>query len=313
MVALNDLTWPHLVPSKRSQSSLKSSPSRDSVKEAVLGVETQQAPQRRVTSDEGQACTESFPCFSPDCVGIQSRARSHTVAIKDHDTSSHKVTKFRTEDGTEDLPRTKALLPTQPEGSTGDFALSQFPASLVVRRVILAADNDLDNLQFIPHTPISLLRYAFASRVSFNTSVEDLVQSNPDTPIGDEMAPPMKQRSFNVGTPAMDHGQTPRIKISPPSITKDGKKPLRSRSNFSDPFEAPPTFLGWDKRAARSSKSQSERSSPMVTAPETPRTARHPNCSDASHDGPAVGGTRSRSMFSDPFEPVPSSRKQAPW
>jgi hypothetical protein len=156
MVALKDLTWPHLVPSKRSQSSLKSSPSRDSVKEAVLDVETQQAPQRRVTSGEGQTRTESFPCFSPDCVGIQSRARSHTVAINDHDTSSHKVTKFRTQDGTEDLPRTIALLPTQPEGSTGDFALSQFPASLVVRRVILAADNDLASSVHSTHADQSI-------------------------------------------------------------------------------------------------------------------------------------------------------------
>jgi len=188
MVALKRLTWPHLVPSKRSQSSLKSSTSRDSVKEAVLDVETQQKPQHRVTSDEDQTRTEYCPCFSPDCIGIQSQARSYTVAIKDHATSSHKITKFWT-----DLPAERLSTP----------------------------------------------------------AFRDLVQSNPDTPIGGEMAPPMKQRSFNVGTLAMDHGQTPRIKISPPSIPSDGKKPLRWRSNLPDLFEAPPTFLGWDKLKVR--------------------------------------------------------------
>jgi hypothetical protein len=179
-----------------------------------------------------------------------------------------------------------ARLPTPPEGSGEDIGLDfnpHLPPSPIAWTLEGACD--LDNLPPIPDSPLAIAQLEFGNRASFNTEFRDLIQEEPDTPIGGipaaALAPPKERRSFNVGALAikgksyftryyvsrsgseqcLDGVMSPRVRIIGPSdastehFARKGSRALMARSNFSDPFQ---------KRA------------------ET---------SDLSHDGPGLGGT----------------------
>ncbi len=98
-----------------------------------------------------------------------------------------------------------------------------------------------DNLP-IPNTALGIMQLQFSSQESFNTGVRDLVQENPDTPIGGGHASPLKQ-SFNVDALNIDIGCyecKPRLNpltLDTSSSRKDAsKKPLQLRTNHSEDY-----------------------------------------------------------------------------
>ncbi|KAG4441325.1 hypothetical protein IFR05_003188 [Cadophora sp. M221] len=144
-------------------------------------------------------------------------------------------------------------------------------------------------------TPLSFYKLDPASTVTFNTSVRDLIQEAPDSPIGGQPAAPMDDRA--VGTMAVQG----KSLASPPPMMK---KPLRSRSNYSDSVPDPSRrnqhsnepFAALENTAIapRVGTPQSEASMAMVTAPDTPifgRRNEYSDMSDIAFDGSPGSGT----------------------
>ena len=103
--------------------------------------------------------------------------------------------------------------------------MPQFPPSPVAFAVNAAA-GDLDKLPPLPETPLEFSQFEFGNRASFNSSVRDLIQEDPDMPIGGQVAAPMKKRFFNVGNLAghsRDSSDTPSFEfMSPPRRISQG-------------------------------------------------------------------------------------------
>jgi hypothetical protein len=194
-------------------------------------------------------------------------------------------------------------LPTFPKrvgGDIGQELVEPFRPSGLGRAVDSAAD-DIEDLPPIPDTPSGYARFGFISRESFNTAVQDLVQQSPDTPIGGDGAALMK-RSFNVGMLATNGSSTyldtPQFEISsPPNVLEyDGeKKALRTRSNFSDPFQE-----SYEPEARIHTGPSSP---PMFTAPQSPKADRANIRTSFSLDGPGRGGMEIRDFAQQPDFP----------
>ncbi|KAK0100299.1 hypothetical protein ONS96_007580 [Cadophora gregata f. sp. sojae] len=138
-----------------------------------------------------------------------------------------------------------------------------------------------------PGTLATLYQLDPSSTATFNTSVRDLIQEAPDSPIGGDCVEPM-DHDRTVGTMVVrgkDHLNTPKTT----SALQNTNKPLRSRSNYSESSAGPsrkeePITLSHKPFAnsERPATPQSEKSIPMVTAPDTPLFGRRNEFSDIS-------------------------------
>ena len=156
-----------------------------------------------------------------------------------------------------------------------------------------AAADALEELSSLPDSSLGLSRLELSSRpsfASFDTSVRDLIQSRPDSPIGGQEAAPMvikPKRSFNVGTLVIAQGRIlPRIKVSCTDgenfLGDDMNKLSNVRSTTSESQDMYGT--GIENRPPRSAMLQqtSDTSPPMITAPESPRSYRYTDSCDVS-------------------------------
>ena len=333
MVALRGLGWPHLISINRSQTfqSFPSTPASpisqpSSVSDLVLQIEAAQESSHRRSMDGDRSRTPTFRSFSPHCTELHCRTPSPAQTVKEirgRKPSHREATLLPTtippklsqleEEG---ILRAYSNLPSPPEGSGEDIGLEfnpHFPPSPIA----LAADSAADNLADLPHLPDSpraLSKFGLLSRELLDTSMRDLIQEEPDSPIGGHKAAPMK-RSFNVGTLAIKDKdmskrflETPRIEISSPKLADCGEgsstRPLKDRSNLSEPFHD--TDVAEDQ-TCRPATPKSDSSIKMVTAPESPRLERHSNRSDGSNfscDGMGLSGTNVRDFAQAPESPI---------
>jgi hypothetical protein len=304
MVALRGLSWPHVMPTNREKGQLpQSTPSSpiarpSSVKGLILQIEARQDPDERRSMEEDRPSSPNFHSYyprrtHPNSAGpIQDSTSENTAKVQK---SVPKTMRF-TKSEEECIFGPYARLPTPPESSGEDIGLD-FNPHLPPYPMAWALEgaNDLDNLPPIPDSPLAIAQLEFGDRSSFNTQVRDLIQEEPDTPIGGipAAAAPKEKRSFNVGSLAikgkdylarhnvtkldseqfLDGYISPRVRITKPSeastdnfARKGSSRALIATSNFSDPFQ---------KRAANT---------------------------DLSHDGPGLGGTAVKD-FGNPTAP----------
>ena len=208
-----------------------------------------------------------------------------------------------------------AKLSTLLRGSERDICLDlspHVPPSLVTLELRSAAE-DLEDLPPLPDTPLGLSKFGLLSQESFDKAIRDLIQEEPDFPIGGHKAAPMK-RSFNVGSLAIkaadnsrEYMDTPRIEISSPKATDCAEfsitKPLKDRSNFSEPFYN--AVVAEDQ--APHSNSPSVSSMALVTAPESPvgiRSRIQSELSDNLYDGKDLSGTIVRDFAHELESPI---------
>jgi len=165
-----------------------------------------------------------------------------------------------------------------------------------------------DNLP-IPNTALGIMQLQFSSQESFNTGVRDLVQENPDTPIGGGLASPLKQ-SFNVNALNIDIGcyecksRLDPLTLATSSSRKDAsKKPLELRTNHSEDYVnslSPSETLKPKKLNAKSVVSDE-----MVIASTNPASEHNARIAVQTLDG-----TRSRNdsaVWNVTQEPIPAS------
>lgn len=303
MVALRGLSWPHVMPTNREKSqSPQSTPSSpitrpSSIKGRILQIEARQDPDERRSMEEDRPSSPNFHSYYPQCTHfnsaalIQDSTSENTAKVQKSVPEAMRFTKSEEEC----IFGPYARLPTPPESSGEDIGLD-FNPHLPPYPMAWALEgaNDLDNLPPIPDSPLAIAQLEFGSRSSFNTQVRDLIQEEPDTPIGGipAAAAPKEKRSFNVGSLAikgkdylasrivtkldseqfLDGYISPRVRITKPSeastenFARKGSRALIATSNFSDPFQ---------KRAANT---------------------------DLSYDGPGLGGTAVKD-FGNPAAP----------
>jgi len=302
MDALRRLSWTQSLRIKRPQTSQSSqttsSPTLSksgSVKDLVLHFEANQELPRRISSE--QSPPEDSTKRS-SVLQAASRVASPILETKKlKQMSSTKVVKCKGDN----LPVSCLQLPALPKGLGGDFG-QDFVERFVQSRLALAVDSaadDSDELPPILDTPTGYARFGFISRESFNTAVQDLVQENPDTPIGGRAAAPMK-KSFNIGTRAINSSgvyvDAPQFDVSPPPSIANNEKdyPVGARSNCSDSFhEASQIDLQQDISLSTPA---------MITAPQSPGASRRNDLTSFSVDGPGAGGTDVRDFAQQPSE-----------
>jgi hypothetical protein len=335
MVALRGLSWPHLVPINRSQTSqsCQSTPTSpvtkpSSVQDLILQIEAAQESHLR-SSDGDRSRTPTFRSFAPNCTELQSRIPSQALTGKEIRLRkpSHReptpmaaakesaiISQTFSQVEEEGIFRAYANLPAPPEESGDDIGFDfnpHFPPSPIAYAVDSAGDN-LRDLPNLPDSPLALSKFGLLSRESFDTAMRDLIQEEPDAPIGGHKAAPMK-RSFNVGTLAIqgksrDFLETPRIEISSPKRAEcceyGNTKPLKDRSNFSDPFHE---VVMAEHQSPRPATPGSDSSVKMVTAPASPRVDRLSNRSDhsdLSYDELGLEATDVRDFGLAPESPI---------
>lgn len=185
------------------------------------------------------------------------------------------------------------LLPDTPLASPQlNIAQRRSPSPLVMAAD--AAADGLEELSRLPDSTLELSQFELGSRPSFDTSVRDLIQSRPDSPIGGQEAVPMSikpNRSFNVGTLVIAQGRLlPRIEVSchdsEPSGRDDMNKRRNARSTVSESQDSTGTRI--ENRPPRSAMvhQTSDTSPPMITAPESPRS--HSRTDGSNVDGPTI-------------------------
>ena len=185
------------------------------------------------------------------------------------------------------------LLPDTPLASPQlNIAYRRSPSPLVM--AVDAAADGLEELAHLPDPTLGLSQFELGSRPSFDTSVRDLIQSRPDSPIGGQEAVPMTikpKRSFNVGTLVIAQGRPlPQIEVSyhdnEPCDEDDMNKPRKARSTVSESQDSTGTRI--ENRPPRSAMvhQTSDTSPPMITAPESPRS--HSRTDGSDMDGPTI-------------------------
>lgn len=138
-----------------------------------------------------------------------------------------------------------------------------------------ALDSVDKHLLDVPNTPFGMSQFRHGNLETFDAAVRDLIQSQPDCPIGGYPASP-KKRSMSLGieeealcsTRSAEADALVVPVTSRPSTNLDLKNPLESRSNFSNT----PLSKSADPRTA--SPLSSELSLPMITAPQSPNRYR---------------------------------------
>ena len=300
MVVLQDIIWPRLVPINKtptSESIPASFPSSQSNLVKTLGA--------RIEANEEISRQESLE-----------GSRSSTPTLQIAEFSSHQIppTAIAPMEGPSDNTPANPGIDTQDTSVLGPYALPPSPvtpfqtvenSSLSHRRVatpmVMAnvgpAGSAADETESYPKSRWSFAQFRYGSdrKESFDTSMQALIQSRPDSPIGGKEAPPMKNMAY-LG--ANDYFG-PYIEItSPTGSSKDGRdKALRTQSNFSDPF--------WETTSSKLlSRPQSpigDKTPQMVTAPASPLVPadRH-NLNDMSYDGVGVVDTAVRDFVTDP-------------
>ena len=305
MDALRRLSWTQSLRIKRLQTSQSSqttpSPTLSkpgSVKDLVLHFEANQEHPRRISSEQNRP-EDSANCSScPQAASSYSRASSPILKTKKlKQMSSRKVVKCEGDT----LLGSCLQLPALPKGLGGDFG-PDFVERFVQSRLALAVDSaadDSDELPPILDTPIGYARFGLISRESFNTAVQDLVQENPDNPIGGRAVSPMK-KSFDIGTRVINSSSVyldaPQFDVSsPPSISNnENDGPVRARRNFSDSTQ--------DHGEIEPQRDLSSSSPAMITAPQSPGPNRRNDLTSFSVDGPGMGGTDVRDFVQQPSE-----------
>lgn len=123
-----------------------------------------------------------------------------------------------------------------------------------------------ENLLDLPNTPLGICKFQHGMLESFDRAVQDLIQSDPDHPIGGYPASPMAKPKI-YSTKSTDIELINMASMAAISAANNApKKPLESRSNFSKALLA---------RSANTRASLlSELSLPMITAPQTPTRCR---------------------------------------
>lgn len=133
--------------------------------------------------------------------------------------------------------------------------------------VVVVADEHLLDL---PNTPLGICKFQYGMLESFDQAVRDLIQSDPDHPIGGKMAKPKIYSTKSTDIELVNMASMAAISAS----SNTPKKPLESRSNFSKALLS---------RSANARASLlSEMSLPMITAPQTPTRCRPSDDSSAA-------------------------------
>ena len=130
----------------------------------------------------------------------------------------------------------------------------------------------VEDLMDLSNTSMGISKFRHGNTESFDDTVCDLIQTHPDSPIGGYPAPDLVC-SARLGTRDVKSCVTrPQHGASTSKTKADPKKPLEARSNLSKSLIS--------RAAAKRHSSQfSERSLPMITAPQTPRCFRQSNSS----------------------------------
>ena len=185
------------------------------------------------------------------------------------------------------------LLPDTPLASPQlNIAYRRSPSPLVM--AVDAAADGLEELSRLPDPTLGLSQFELGSRPSFDTSVRDLIQSRPDSPIGGQEAVPIAikpKRSFNVRTLVIAQARPlTRTDVSchdsEPCGEDDMNKPRKARSAVSESQDSTDTRI--ENRPPRSAMvhQTSDTSPPMITAPESPRS--HSRTDGSDLDGPTI-------------------------
>ncbi|KAN0122480.1 hypothetical protein V8E51_000806 [Hyaloscypha variabilis] len=303
MDALRRLSWTQSLRTKHPQSSQSSQtfPSATlsgSVRDIVHQFETNQKHPRLISSEMTHPVDSSGRSLIPNRASSYSRAANPAWETKElEQMSPRKVVKFEGES----ILGSYLQLPALPKGLGGNFGpdlIERFAHSRLTLAVDSAAD-DSDGLPPIPDTPAGYARFGFISTESFNTAVKDLVQENPDTPIGGKAAAPMT-RSFSLGTRAINGSSfyldAPQSDVLLPQTTPEdeNKAPLRARSNVTDSFHEA-SEIDFQQNASPSSPV-------MITAPQSPWASRRNGLTSFSVDGPGAGGSDVRDFAQQPSE-----------
>jgi len=352
MVVWQDLTWPHLVPidePKTSHSTPNSlTPERPNPARTLLAqIQATQEASRHSSFGGGRSSTPIFhtitdvllpqisqepvhepsvstrvletllPQLDPAEVEIFSNSSPEIV---NSSTSLRQTRSARTEGEAIAASYTLPPTPFTPfrvfvENSSPSH---RRPTSPIVLARAGPADSAADSSDSYPESRWSFAQFQYGNRESFNTSVQALLQSRPDSPIGGQKAPPMMKGSHSPGKielPPNDYFGPPRIEISSPPVTskpfRDGKPgALRTRSNFSDPcYETASTM----NMSRPQSPITGDKSPKMVTAPESPGfpADQRSILSDMpyDYDGPGLGETAVRDFA---MIPDPDACKQLP-
>lgn len=269
MVTLRGLGWPRFIPINHSESCQSTPPTpvekSSSVVDSIHQIEKTKGDLRRRSSAGDYPRT--LPVLSlQTCTELHSQASSSPLLVKEPEP---RLT----------VPRVEIFRRQQPRSP---------PA--------LALNSAVDGVEELPHLPQSALEFAqfeLGTRSSFDTTVRDLIQSRPDSPIGGKAAAPMAaaKRSFNVGTLVIQGRQAPLIEISspdlPPCCGDDvSPKRLKVRSNAPDSHDMDGT--GSENLPPRSvQKENTDISTPMVTAPESPKVLNRPE-NNTDIEGPVL-------------------------
>ena len=178
------------------------------------------------------------------------------------------------------------LLPDIPLASPKINIPNRRSPSPLVMAVDAAADV-LEGLSRLPGPAFGLSQFESGGRSTFDTSVRDLIQSRPDSPIvGQEVAPMAiePKRSFNVGTLVTAESQPiPRIEVSchdsEPYDEDNMSKPGTAGSTVLESQDA--TSIGMESRPPRSTMVHQ-----ISDTPESPRS--HSQIADIGMDGPTI-------------------------
>lgn len=127
----------------------------------------------------------------------------------------------------------------------------------------------LSKLSDHPDTPLGISRFEHGSYQSFDTAVRDLIQQQPDTPIGDYMVAPVHDTTQNT---------------------------LKRRSNTFECFK-PTSYT--EKVIFRLGSVDSSRSLPMITAAESLRSHLRSNDCDSPKSGDLIIGSDILAMSDD--------------
>jgi hypothetical protein len=198
------------------------------------------------TSSAKLICVEPSPC-------------SDNIAAK---ASSPKISIMGTRDVVSATTRTQPDHKLERRTSPDMQEMSPFPEAQLYKSQS-STTTEIRELIPVPDTPLGISQLQFGSQVSFNTSVRDLIQESPDTPIGGKLSPPLEH---------------PILIVSP-------KQPLTPITNRFEQPSSPDHVRGASVSSRHPSISSSGGSDEMITAPETPSNRRIDRSTNLSYDG----------------------------
>ncbi|TAQ89677.1 hypothetical protein B7494_g1982 [Chlorociboria aeruginascens] len=177
-----------------------------------------------------------------------------------------------------------------------------FPGPSLNGAVDSTAD-ELDDKISLPSSPKTLYHMNTGKRQSFDTSVRALLQSRPDSPIGGKPAAPMAQPTKDIITIPESKQENPLIKVSPPN-SQNCEHGTIEASKSAEPYSTS-HVNGVENYPLQSATlgCESTSSSPMVTAPVSPRGANRSETSETTFDCRAVNKTAVHDFATGPKAP----------